>query len=97
MSSEVIQKVIRYLRVFDADNEMPSSYEIEAFFRFFEELGVYMREDNLPKADVINFFNYYFEQLFTTERGEELRKRIKYEDEKLPYLKAYKEKLGLKY
>ena len=88
---------MRYLRKFDAADEKPTSYQVELFLRFFEELDVYMRKDNLPKADVINFFNYYFERLYTTERGEELRKQIKNEDERLPYLKAYKEKLGLKY
>lgn len=97
IGSEDIQTVVRYLRKFDAADEKPTSYQVELFLRFFEELGVYMRKDNLPKADVINFFNYYFERLYTTERGEELRKQIKNEDERLPYLKAYKEKLGLKY
>ena len=97
IGSEDIQAVVKYLRDFEADDEKPTSYQVELFLRFFEELGVYMRNDNLPKADVINFFNYYFERLYTTERGEKLRKQIKNEDKGLPYLKAYKEKLGLKY
>ena len=92
-----IQAVVKYLRDFEADDEKPTSYQVELFLRFFEELGVYMRKYNLPKADVINFFNYYFERLYTTERGEELRKQIKNEDKRLPYLKDYKKKLGLKY
>ena len=97
LSSVEIQKVVRYLRDFDADNEPLSSYEIELFLRFFEELGVYMRKDNLPVEDVRNFFNYYFERFYTTERGDELRKQIKYNEEELPYIKDYKKKLNLKY
>ena len=97
VGSDDIQAVVKYLRDFDAYNEKPTSYQVELFLRFFEELGVYMRNDNLPKADVINFFNYYFERLYTTERGEALRKQIKNVDKELPYLEAYKEKLGLKY
>jgi hypothetical protein len=97
LDSQEIQKVVRYLREFDAGEEKPSSYEIELFLRFFEELGVYMRKDNLPIEDVRNFFNYYLEQLYTTERGEELRKQIRYGDIELSYLNDYKEKLGLEY
>ena len=97
LGSSEIQKVVRYLRDFDADNEPLSSYEIELFLRFFEELGVYMRKDNLPVEDVRNFFNYYFERFYTTERGDELRKQIKYNEEELPYIKDYKKKLNLKY
>ena len=97
LGSSEIQKVVRYLRDFDADNKPLSSYEIELFLRFFEELGVYMRKDNLPVEDVRNFFNYYFERFYTTERGDELRKQIKYNEEELPYIKDYKKKLNLKY
>lgn len=97
MSSEGIQKVVRYLRKYDAESEKPSSYEIELFLRFFEELGVYMRKDNLPKEDVRNFFNYYFEQFYTTEKGKELREQINNEDKELTYLADYKKKLGLDY
>lgn len=92
-----IQAVVKYLRDFDANNEKPTSYQVELFLRFFEELGVYMRKNNLPTEDVRVFFNYYFERLYTTERGGELRKQIRNEDKELSYLKAYKKKLGLKY
>lgn len=97
LGSESIQNVVRYLREFDASNKKPTSYEIELFLRFFEELGVYMRKDNLPVEDVRNFFNYYLEQFYVTERGEELQKQIKNGDKQLSYLKDYKEKLGLEY
>ena len=97
IGSEDIQTVVRYLRKFDAADEKPTSYQVELFLRFFEELGVYMRKDYLPMEDVRNFFNHYFERLYTTERGEELRNQINNEDKDLTYLKAYKKKLGLKY
>ncbi len=97
LGSSEIQKVVRYLRDFDADNEKPSSYEVELFLRFFEELGVYMRKDNLPVEDVRNFFNYYFERFYTTERGDELRKQINYNEDELPYIKDYKKRLNLEY
>ena len=97
LGSESIQNVVRYLREFDASNKKPTSYEIELFLRFFEELGVYMRKDNLPVEDVRNFFNYYLERFYMTERGEELQKQIKNGDKQLSYLKDYKEKLGLEY
>ena len=50
IGNEDIQAVVKYLRDFEADDAKPTSYQVELFLRFFEELGVYMRKDNLPKG-----------------------------------------------
>lgn len=58
LNSENIQTVVRYLREIDADAKVPRPYQTELFLRFFEELGVYMKNYNLPKKDVKDFLNF---------------------------------------
>ena len=94
-----IQVVVRYLRVNNPDDIIPKPYQTELFLRFFEELGVYLRNNGLPKDDVINFFHYYFKRLHETERGQDLLKAINYYDEitdenEWVYLKNYIKAVG---
>ena len=97
INNEDIQTVIRYLRVIDPDDKKPRPYQTELFLRFFEELGVYLRNDNLPKDDVINFFGFYLEQIYKTERGQKLLAEIDNEEKEWNYLREYKEKVGFPY
>lgn len=95
LGSAEIQKVVKYLREIDPSDEKPSPYEVELFFRFFEELGVYMRKGDLPQDDVNTFFGYYLRQMYETEKGEILRNSINNEDEGLPYLKICKKAMNI--
>ena len=97
INNEDIQTVIRFLWVIDPDDVKPRPYQTELFLRFFEELGVYLRNDNLPKDDVINFFGFYLEQIYKTERGKQLLAEIDNEEREWNYLKDYKEKVGFPY
>lgn len=92
-----MQIVVKYLREIDPENEEPTTYQLELFLRFFEELGVYLRNGNLSKKDANNFYNHYLERLYSTERGKKLLARINGEDKKLGYLNIYKKKVGFKY
>ena len=47
MDNTHIQKVVRYLRDFDASDEEPDAYEVEVFLRYFEELGTYLKRKSL--------------------------------------------------
>ena len=87
-----VQLVVKYLREIQPSNVIPSAYQIELFLRFFEELGVYLRNDSLEKEDVENFFGYYFERFEKSDRGKVLKEIINHEDEKLEYLEIYKNK-----
>ena len=87
-----VQLVVKYLREIQPSNVIPSAYQIELFLRFFEELGVYLRNDSLKKEDVENFFGYYFERFEKSDRGKVLKEIINHEDEKLEYLEIYKNK-----
>ena len=97
INNEDIQTVIRYLRVIDPNDVKPRPYQTELFLRFFEELGVYLRNDNLPKDDVINFFGFYLEQIYKTERGKKLLAEIDNEEREWNYLRDYKEKVRFPY
>lgn len=92
-----IQAVVKYLREIDASNEVPNAYQTELFLRFFEELGVYLRNDSLPVGDVKNFFNFYLKQMYATERGRSLLKHINNEELGWSYLNDYKKKVGFEY
>ncbi|MBQ7421800.1 MAG: hypothetical protein IJV27_06660 [Prevotella sp.] len=92
-----IQIVVRYLRKIDADDIKPKPYQTELFLRFFEELGVYLRNDNLPQKDVVNFFGYYLERMYETDRGKELLKEISNEEKDWDYLNEYKTKVKFPY
>lgn len=89
-----IQFVVRYLREIDPDKDKPRPYQTELFLRFFEELGVYLGNKSLPKDDVMNFFGFYLEQLYKTEKGKELLAQINNEEREWKYLNDYKEKVG---
>ncbi len=92
-----IQLVVRYLRDIDADKDKPRAYQTELFLRFFEELGVYLRNDNLPPKDVVNFFGFYLEQMYKTDKGKELLAQINHEEMDWEYLNEYKKKVGFPY
>ena len=92
-----IQTVVRYLREIEPDNAPPKPYQTELFLRFFEELGVYLRNESLPKKDVVNFFGYYLEQMYRTERGKGLLVKINNEEKDWGYLNEYKEKVDFLY
>lgn len=89
-----MQAVVKYLRKIDPENEEPSTYQTELFLRFFEELGVYLRNDNRLQKDVKNFFEYYFERLYSTERGKKLLARINNEENRWAFLNEYKKRVG---
>lgn len=95
LGSAEIQKVVKYLREIDPSDEKPSPYEVELFFRFFEELGVYMKKGSLPKKDVKTFFCHYLERMYKEERGKMLRESINNEDRKLEFLQICKKAMGI--
>lgn len=97
LDSEDIQMVVRYLREIDADTKVPRPYQTELFLRFFEELGLYMKKYKLPKEDIKNFFEFYLERLYTTERGKELLANIAHDEKEWELLNIYKEKTEFKY
>lgn len=88
-----VQKVVRYLRENDPDNNEPSAYEIELFLRFFEELAVYLNTGSLKPDDIREFFDYYFDRFEKSERGKLLKAKIKNEDMEWKFLKIYREKM----
>ncbi len=96
LESNDLQTVVKYLREIDPDDTEPSAYQVELFLRFFEELNVYLRHGNLKPDDVKTFFNFYFDRLYHSERGQKLLKKIYHEDRTLKYLDGYKEKIGFK-
>lgn len=94
LENKDMQAVVKYLRDIDPTDEEPSAYQVELLLRFFEELYVYMRHDGLEPDDVITFFNFYFDRLYHTERGQKLLAKINHEDGNLDYLNGYKDKIG---
>lgn len=90
LANDNMQTVVKYLREIKPSDEKPSPYQTELFLRFFEELGVYLRHNNQLLLDFYIFFNYYFKQLYESQKGKELLKEINHEDEKLDYLIDYK-------
>ena len=92
-----IQIVVKYLCKIDADDIKPKPYQTELFLRFFEELGVYLRNNNLPKEDVVNFFGYYLERMYESDRGKELLAQIENEERSLKYLNEYKARVNFPY
>lgn len=94
LNDKDIQSVIRYIRVIAPDDDKPKPYQTELFLRFFEELGVYLRDDSLPIEDVDNFFGYYLKRLYESERGKRLLEEINHEENTWDYLNDYKEKVG---
>ena len=89
-----MQAVVKYLRDIDPEGDEPSAYQVELFLRFFEELYVYLRHDGLNPEDAKEFFNYYLDRLYHTERGQKLLDKIGHQDEELDYLNGYRNKIG---
>ena len=85
-----MQAVVKYLRDIDPEGDEPSAYQVELFLRFFEELYVYLRHDGLKPEDLREFFNYYLDRLYHTERGKKLLDKIEHQDKDLDYLNGYK-------
>lgn len=91
-----IQKVVRYLRDFEASDKEPSLYQLELFLRFFEELGLYMETDSIDTDRVNIFFGHYLRQLYKTKRGRGLLLKLGLkEEQKLTLLQNVKLKLGI--
>ena len=98
IENQDIQTVVKYLRKIDADKETtPSPYQTELFLRFFEELGVYLRNNSLPQDDVVNFFGYYLERMYKTDIGKELLAQIGNEERNWKYLNEYKARVNFLY
>ena len=98
IENQDIQTVVKYLRKIDADKETtPSPYQTELFLRFFEELGVYLRNNSLPQDDVVNFFGYYLERMYETNEGKDLLEKIENEEKTWKYLKEYKARENFPY
>ena len=98
IENQDIQTVVKYLRKIDADKETtPSPYQTELFLRFFEELGVYLRNNSLPQDDVVNFFGYYLERMYETNEGKDLLEKIENEEKTWKYLKEYKASVNFLY
>lgn len=85
--------MLRYLREFDASDEEPAAYQVELFLRFFEELAVYLKSKSLNPDDVKQFFDFYFRQFESSDRGKLLKEKIRHEDNKLEYLEIYREEI----
>ena len=95
INNKDIQTVVKYLRYTEPSDSQPNAYQIDLFLRFFEELGVYLGNNSIEKEDVENFFNYYLNRFFTTNRGKLLQQRSEYKKEDLPYLETYKMIMGI--
>lgn len=96
VNSEDIQSVVRYLREVGADDTKPTPYQTELFLRFFEELGVYLRDNDNLKDDFDNFFGFYLKRMYQTDRGKELLAAINNEEESWEYLHEYKTRVGFR-
>lgn len=96
LTNNDMQTVVRYLREIEPDNKAPSAYQVEVFLRFFEELNVYLRHDNLNPKDVEKFFNFYLDRLYHSERGKILLDKIEHQDKTLDYLNGYKDAIEFK-
>ena len=92
-----IQTVVRYLREIDSTPQVPLPYQTEIFLRFFEELGIYMENFNLPKKSVKYFFEFYLQRMYATERGKELLANINYDERTWIFLNIYKKNTDFEY
>ena len=93
MDNTHIQKVVRYLRDFDASDEEPDAYEVEVFLRYFEELGTYLKRKSLSPEYAHTFFSFYIKQLYNTDKGKKLINKINNEDKKLKYLQLFMKRI----
>ena len=90
LESKDVQAVVKYLSQTGAKQEAPDDYQIELFLRFFEELGVYLKSKSLEPQPVEQLFGYYLHEIFTSDKGKELLKVCKYQDNEWPYLVEFK-------
>lgn len=93
VNNKDVQTVVRYLRDFDSDDTIPSSYQVELFLRFFEELGLYLQTKSIKAKDVYCFFYYYFDKFENTPKGKELSEKIKQNHKLWKYLNVYRDKM----
>lgn len=93
VNNKDIQAVVLYLRDIDPECTIPSSYQVELFLRFFEELGLYIKTNSIDAKDVKEFFGYYFERFENTPKGKELAKKIHQNHSSWTYLNVYREKM----
>ena len=94
VGNEAVQVVVRYLRIIDSDDAEPTTNELELFLRFFEELGLYLKKGSVKVEDVESFFGFYLKQLYTSDKGKKLLKKMK-DDDKWENLEICKKKLGI--
>lgn len=93
VNNKDIQAVVRCLRDFDPEDTEPSSYQVELFLRFFEELGLYLETKSINAKDVKEFFDYYFDRFESTTIGQELAEKIKQNHKSWKYLNVYRDKM----
>lgn len=93
VNNKDIQAVVRCLRDFDPEDTEPSSYQVELFLRFFEELGLYLETNSINAKDVHEFFDYYFDRFESTPIGNGLAEKIKQNHKSWKYLNVYREKM----
>jgi hypothetical protein len=91
VNNKNIQDVVRYLRDFDPEDTMPSSYQVELFLRFFEELGMYLETKSINEKDVYVFFDYYFERFENSTTGTKLAVIIHQNHKSWKYLNVYRD------
>ena len=90
MDNTHIQKVVRYLRDFEASDEEPDAYEVEVFLRYFEELGTYLKRKSLSPEYADKFFSYYLDKYYNSDKGKILQEKVNNVEETLDYLKDFK-------
>lgn len=93
VNNKDIQAVVRCLRDFDPEDTEPSSYQVELFLRFFEELGLYLETNSINAKDVKEFFDYYFDRFENTPIGKELAEKIKQNHKSWKYLNVYRDNM----
>ncbi len=93
INNKDVQTVVKYLREIDPDDTIPSSYQIELFLRFFEEIGLYLKTNSIKAKDVYCFFDHYFDQFENTPKGKELAVKIKQNHKSWKYLNVYRDKM----
>ncbi len=91
-----IQAVIMYLRKQEPYGDEPDLYQLEIFLRFFEELGLYIKDKSISVDKVDIFFSYYLRELYEKERGKNLLLKFGHEQEqKLELLQDVKKALNI--
>lgn len=91
INNKNIQAVVKSLRDFDPEDTNPSSYQVELFLRFFEELGLYLKTNSINAKDVYVFFDHYYERFENSPYGKELAEKIHQNHNSWEYLNVYRE------